>query len=104
MPNDCQIQPLSVGEIQARVVYALKEVADLLCPYHSHKVTGKDLPCDVDLPWYTLTVPCCKNDIAWEIEIFPTCTLRSVTRCKRVDLPNSEFHSQIPEHTVGREN
>ena len=104
MPNDCQIQPLGVGEIQARVVYALKEVADLLCPYHSHKVTGKDLPCDVDLPWYTLTVPCCKNDIAWEIEIFPSCTLRSVTRCKRVDLPNSEFHSQIPEHTVGREN
>jgi len=98
MPGDCQTQPLSLGEIRARVVYALTEVADLLCPYHSHEVTGKGLPLGVNLPWYTLTVPCCENDIAWEIEIFPTCTLRSVTRCKRVTLPNSEFLSQIPKH------
>ena len=91
MPRDFQIKKLCLGEVRARVVYALTEVADLLCPYHSHVVTGDSLPRGVDLPWYTLTVPCCKDDIAWEIEIFPTCVLKSVTRCKRVDMPNSEF-------------
>ncbi|KAG0138611.1 hypothetical protein HOY82DRAFT_595805 [Tuber indicum] len=72
--------------IRNKIMVALKEVADVLCPHHVHRVSPELLPPGFNSPWYNLTIPCGKNDIAWKLEIYRDCKLKSVTRCKRVDV------------------
>ncbi|RPA94362.1 hypothetical protein L873DRAFT_1814519 [Choiromyces venosus 120613-1] len=78
----------TLPEIHKKVAEALKELADLLCPGHPHTVSVRDLPPRVELPYYTLEIPCCGNDIAWEIDMFPNRYLKEIRRCKIIDAPN----------------
>ncbi|KAG0637058.1 hypothetical protein HOY80DRAFT_1085856 [Tuber brumale] len=83
---DIPISARGLARVRDKVTVALKGFADVLCPYHDHRVCAAHLPPGLNYRWYTLTVPCREKDIAWKMEIYPDCKLRSVARCKKVDL------------------
>jgi len=72
------------------VLKTLKEVADILCDCHTHNLAALDNNPGEVVELYCLAIDCGEGDIIWQVEMWPNCHFKSIKRCKRVTIPNSE--------------
>ena len=73
------------------VLKTLKDVADILCNCHTHDMAALDNSPGEIVELYFLTIDCCEGDIIWQVEMWPDCRFKTIKRCKRVTIPNSEL-------------
>ncbi|KAG0636424.1 hypothetical protein HOY80DRAFT_1003494 [Tuber brumale] len=60
----------------------LREIADLLCSAHKHKVTNPFILPNKPIT-HSMVITCHQEDnIIWHVEIFPNCRIKWVRRCR----------------------
>ncbi|PWW79911.1 hypothetical protein C7212DRAFT_307704 [Tuber magnatum] len=73
---------------QEQILAALKEAADLLCNNHTHNIAPLDINPGEMVELYTMTLDCGDDDTIMQVEMWTDCTFKTITRCKKVTIPN----------------
>ncbi|KAG0138336.1 hypothetical protein HOY82DRAFT_534768 [Tuber indicum] len=87
MSNDRLLQPStpSLGDIQER----LKEIADLLCSAHKHKITDPYILRDKPIR-HSMMITCRQErNIIWHVEVLDDCLVKVMRRCQVISTSNS---------------